>query len=104
MGDLINEICTAVMLLAFGASWPFNIIKLWKARSTKNVSLPFYILIWSGYVVGMIGRCFKIADSVPADLGWAFWLAFCVYIIDIIMLTVALTVYFRNRMIEKKEQ
>lgn len=102
MGKFINEICTAVMLLAFGASWPFNIMKLWKARSTKNVSLPFYLLIWSGYVIGMIGRCFRIADSAPTELDWAFWLAFGVYIIDIAMLTVALCVYFRNKMIEKK--
>lgn len=97
MNEMINEICSAVMLICFGASWPFNIIKLWKARSTKNVSLPFYLLIWSGYLVGLIGRI--TAGKVFGAQNWAFW----VYVLDLLMLTVALAVYARNYMIEKKD-
>ena len=98
MNEMINEICSAIMLICFGASWPFNIIKLWKARSTKSVSLPFYLLIWSGYLTGLIGRI--CAGKVLGAQNWAFW----VYVLDLQMLTVALVVYFRNYMLEKKEK
>ena len=98
MGEMINEFCSAAMLLCFGASWPFNIIKLWKARSTKNASLPFYLLIWGGYVIGLVGRI--AAGKVWGAANWAFW----VYVLDLIMLSAALAVYARNRIIEKKEQ
>lgn len=98
MNEMINEICSAIMLICFGASWPFNIIKLWKSRTTKSVSLPFYLLIWSGYLIGLIGRI--CAGKVLGAQNWAFW----VYVLDLLMLTVALAVYFRNYMIEKNSK
>ena len=39
-----------VMVLCFGASWPFNIIRAYKARTAKGTSLQFTILIGIGSV------------------------------------------------------
>ena len=35
----MSEILEIIMLLCFGASWPLNVIKSWKARTTKGKSL-----------------------------------------------------------------
>ena len=43
-----------VMVLCFGASWPFNIVRAYKARTTKGTSLQFTILIGIGYVGGIL--------------------------------------------------
>ena len=34
-----------LMVVCFGISWPINIVKAWKARSTRGISLLFYSFI-----------------------------------------------------------
>ena len=45
-----------LMLICFGVSWPINIAKAWKARSTKGISVLFYCLILLGYLVGIAAK------------------------------------------------
>ena len=40
----------AGMLVCFGFSWPLNVVKAYKARTTKGTSLAFIFLIITGYV------------------------------------------------------
>lgn len=47
----------AMMLVCFGAGWPFAVLKTWKTKSGRGKSLLFLILILSGYVCGIL---FKI--------------------------------------------
>ena len=35
------EILEVIMIVSFGASWPLNVIKSYKARTTKGKSLAF---------------------------------------------------------------
>ena len=42
-----------IMLVCFGLSWPINVIKAYKARTAKATSLPFIILIFTGYISGI---------------------------------------------------
>ena len=42
------EIFEILMLVSFGASWPLNVIKSYKARTTKGKSIFFLILIEVG--------------------------------------------------------
>ena len=44
------SIMEMMMVVCFGISWPLNIIKAWRSRSAKGISLPFYFFIWIGYV------------------------------------------------------
>ncbi len=37
----MSEISEIVMIVSFGASWPTNVIKSYKARSAKGKSLLF---------------------------------------------------------------
>ena len=41
-----------IMIACFGASWPFNVMKSYKARTTKGKSLAFLCLIFFGYIAG----------------------------------------------------
>ena len=44
------EILEIIMILCFGASWPFNVAKSYRARTAKGKSLLFLILIEVGYL------------------------------------------------------
>ncbi|HIR22759.1 MAG TPA: hypothetical protein IAB32_03120 [Candidatus Scatosoma pullicola] len=89
-----------VMVLCFGASWPFNIVRAYKARTTKGTSLQFTILIGIGYIGGILSKIFASADQ-----GAGYWkpltvLAFVFYIINLCMILTALAIYFRNKKLD----
>ena len=52
----MSEILEVVMIVSFGASWPMNVMKSWKARTTKGKSLAFLCLILFGYAAGITGK------------------------------------------------
>ena len=54
MLSTLATICEIVMVVCFGASWPFNVVKAYKARSTKGTSLLFMSLIDLGYIGGIL--------------------------------------------------
>ena len=89
-----------VMVLCFGASWPFNIVRAYKARTTKGTSLQFTILIGIGYVGGILSKIFAWAAT-----GSSYWdalkiPAFVFYIINLCMILTALAIYFRNKKLD----
>ena len=49
------QLMETAMLLCFGLSWPFNIMKSWNSRTAKGKSLGFELLILLGYALGEIG-------------------------------------------------
>ena len=51
----------AGMLVCFGFSWPLNVVKAYKARTTKGTSLAFIFLIITGYIAGITA---KIINSI----------------------------------------
>ena len=75
------------MLVCFGLSWPINVMKAIKARSAKSMSLPFILLIISGYVAGISAKL--LSHQINYVL--------VVYFINLAIVTVNLLVYFRNR-------
>ena len=52
----MSQILEVVMIVSFGASWPLNVMKSYRARTTKGKSLPFLCLILFGYVAGIISK------------------------------------------------
>lgn len=96
----MTEIFEILMLVCFGASWPLNIIKSLRTRSTKGKSLFFLILIDIGYVSGIINKFIRYPMTDNKAL-WTFTL--CVYFLNLTMVTGDMIVYFINRRREKKE-
>ena len=43
------EILEILMIVCFGFSWPMNVVKSYKARTTKGKSLGFLMMIIIGY-------------------------------------------------------
>lgn len=93
------EILEVVMIVSFGASWPMNVMKSYKARTAKGKSLAFLCLILFGYVAGITGKLINPAFMATIHEKW-YVLFF--YVLNFIMVFTDLCVYFRNRKLDKK--
>lgn len=93
----IVQLCEIGMLVAFGFSWPFNIVKSWRSRTAKGKSVLFEFVVIFGYLVGLLGKCitFSRTDVLP----WATWF----YIADIAMVLIDVILYFRNTALDRKQ-
>ncbi len=92
------EICEVIMILSFGASWPMNVMKSWKARTAKGKSLAFLCLILFGYVAGIIGKF--INPVYMAEIGTKWYVLFF-YFLNFIMVATDLVLYFRNKRLDR---
>ena len=81
------------MLFCFGFAWPFNIYKSYKARANVGKSLLFLIVIWVGYLFGIL---FKILSP---DHNFVLWL----YVMNIVMVSVDIALFYRNRRIGSRD-
>ena len=89
MSELL-EIC---MIVSFGFSWPMNVIKSYRARTAKGKSLPFLLLIITGYVFGIAGKL----------IGGNFkWYVLFFYVLNLVMVSTDLALYVRNYRLDKQ--
>lgn len=86
-----------LMVVCFGLSWPLNIRKAWKAQSTKGISVLFYFFIWIGYIFGLVSKTIKLQNGIATPIYvWFF------YILNTLMVSVGIVIYYRNRALESK--
>jgi hypothetical protein len=50
------SIYEALMLICFGASWPFEVVKTYKTKNVKGKSFLFLSLILLGYIFGILHK------------------------------------------------
>ena len=74
-----------LMLICFGFSWPFSIMKSIRSKSTKGKSLMFMLLIFLGYIFGIIHK-------VLYNFNWVTW----TYVVLLFLVAVDLLLYWRN--------
>lgn len=91
----MSDIFEILMIVSFGISWPLNVIKSYKARTTKGKSLGFLILILVGYVFGITAKL--IADSFK-------WYVLFFYVLNFIMVGADLVLYFRNLRLDRSKE
>ena len=96
----MSEILEIVMILSFGISWPINLRKNIKSKTTKGISLWFYLMIFFGYIAGIISKFLNEAYMASFSTKW-YVLMF--YFINLIVVGLNIIVYFRNKKIEEKE-
>ncbi|MBO4733400.1 MAG: hypothetical protein J5662_02875 [Clostridia bacterium] len=94
------EIFEVIMIVSFGASWPMNVIKSYRSRTAKGKSLAFLLLIFFGYIAGIISKI--INANYMAQIG-AKWYVLFFYVLNLIMVGTDLMLYFRNKRIDKEE-
>ncbi|MCK5739531.1 hypothetical protein KAH55_10130 [bacterium] len=58
------ELFEALMMIAFGMAWPFSIYKSLKAKSVKGKSLYFMVVVFLGYIFGILFKIFGNMDFV----------------------------------------
>ena len=93
------EILEVIMIVSFGASWPLNVIKSYRARTTKGKSLAFLLLILFGYVAGITSKFMN--DAYMAQIGQKWYVLFF-YILNFIMVAIDLVLYIRNYKLDKQ--
>jgi hypothetical protein len=74
-----------LMLFCFGFSWPFSILKSIRSGSTKGKSLMFMLLVFFGYIFGIIHK-------VLYSFNWVTW----AYVTLLALVGVDLVLYWRN--------
>ena len=95
----MSEILEIIMVISFGASWPFNIFKSYKAKTAKGKSLAFLLLILFGYAAGIMARL--VNESYMANIGEKWYVLFF-YSLNFVMVAIDLILYMRNRRIDMK--
>ena len=92
------EIFEIIMVVSFGASWPFNVMKSYKARTTKGKSLLFLCLIFFGYIAGITS---KFVNEDYMNSFASKWYVLVFYFINLIMVGADLLLYVRNARLDK---
>ena len=92
------EILEIIMILSFGASWPLNVMKSWKARTTKGKSLPFLLLIFFGYIAGIASKFMNEAYMASFSEKWYVLFFYC---LNLTMVGIDLVLYIRNYKLDK---
>jgi hypothetical protein len=86
----ISSIAEAVMLVCFGASWPFSVVKAIRVKKVTGKSPIFLFLVLFGYVAGMISKTCRWDDPR------SHWLLL-LYIYNFSIVGVDTILYFRYR-------
>lgn len=88
MGSMLET----MMLVCFGFSWPLNVIKAYKAKTAKGTSLPFILLIITGYIAGIT------AKIISGQINYVL----IAYILNLAIVSLNVVIYFRNVSLDKK--
>ena len=97
----MSEILEILMVVSFGLSWPLNVIKSYKARTTKGKSLGFLFLIFFGYIAGIAS---KFTNEVYMAAFAQKWYVLFFYVLNLIMVSTDLLIYYRNYKLDKKAE
>ena len=85
------QVFEVLMLVCFGLSWPFNIMKSYRSRTARGKSIGFEVLILIGYLLGITGKF--ISGNVTYVV--------VVYMLDILMVATDLTLTIRNKVLDR---
>ena len=88
----MGSVFETIMLICFGLSWPLNVYKAYKAKTAKGTSLPFILLIITGYIAGIT------AKLVTHQINYVLF----VYLLNLAIVSMNVVVYFRNVALDKK--
>lgn len=80
------SIFEVVMLLSFGAAWPFAIYKSYTSKSVQGKSFFFLVILLVGYTAGILHKFFYNYDFV-----------IYLYILNFCMVSVDTLLYLRNK-------
>ena len=95
------ELLEIIMIVSFGASWPLNVIKSYKARTAKGKSLAFPCLIFFGYIAGIASKFLN--PVYMAEIAEKWYVLFF-YFLNLFMVGLDLIMYARNCKLDKERE
>jgi hypothetical protein len=81
-----------IMLVCFGAAWPFSIYKSARTRQVQGKSLLFLVIVLVGYVAGVLHKLLYHYD----------WVVF-LYALNGTMVSIDISLYVRNRLYHARQ-
>jgi hypothetical protein len=93
----MEELLEILMIVSFGASWPMNVMKSYKAKTAKGKSLGFLYLIFFGYIAGILSKLVNRNYMMNIKEKW-YVLFF--YVLNFVMVGTDLILYYRNKKID----
>jgi hypothetical protein len=89
--DEIFEVATMsifeiIMLICFGAAWPFSIYRSYTSKSVKGKSFVFLFIVFIGYIAGILHKIFYNFDNV-----------IYLYTLNMLMVGIDMLLFLRNR-------
>ena len=90
----MSQIFETLMLICFGCSWPISVVKSYRARTAKGKRVVFTYAIIVGYICGIMSKI------TGGNINYVLAL----YVINLIMVSVDMVLYFRNRKLDRKEE
>lgn len=88
----MSELFEIFMIVSFGVSWPMNVMKSIRTRSTKGKSIVFLVLIFVGYIFGIVSKL-----VAPSFKGYVMFF----YVLNLIMVGTDIILYIINYIREK---
>ena len=78
----------AMMMAAFGFSWPMQIVKTCRTKNPAGKSIWFLCLVFMGYISGIVHK-------LTCNLDWVIW----IYILNLLMVgtDLTLTLYYKSK-------
>lgn len=80
------SIFEVIMLVCFGAAWPFSIYRSYKSKSVAGKSLAFLIILLVGYTAGIVHKIIYSHDIV-----------IYLYILNFLMVTTDMLLFLHNK-------
>lgn len=87
------SILEAGMLVCFGLAWPVSIYKSFTSQTNKGKSIGFLMVIWLGYVFGILNKVLGQTD-------WVIWL----YCLNLLMVSLDAALFVRNSRLKRKQR
>ena len=82
-----------LMLICFGAAWPFSIWKSYRSRAVAGKSVLFLWVVFVGYLSG-----------VTHKIVYSFDLVIYLYLLNASMVLVDIVLYYRNKRLSSKAE
>lgn len=84
------SIFEVMMLVCFGAAWPFNLYNSLRSRTAVGRSLFFLLVVNLGYLSGILHKVLYNNDAV-----------LYLYIVNFLMVSADIAIYCRNRQLDR---
>ena len=75
-----------IMLVCFGAAWPFSIARAIKTKRVSGKSPGFMVIVFAGYLSGIIHKTLYARDWVIA-----------LYVLNMVLIAIDLSLYLKYR-------